>query len=65
MQLSGTTEGAEGLKGDSGDKAEELDGFDSAGGPSTTKETWGWMTNTLDWTSGDEDDLELDGTSSE
>lgn len=32
MQLSRATGGAEGLKGDSRDKANELDGFGSGGG---------------------------------
>jgi len=45
MQLGGTTRGAEGLKGDSGDGAEELDAFaeDKVEGswaePSSTKVT--------------------------
>lgn len=32
MQLGGTTGGAEGLKGDSGDEAKDLDGFGRGGG---------------------------------
>lgn len=48
MKLSRTTGGAEQLKGDKRDEAEELDGLRIGGGRgrlhflSTTNETWNW-----------------------
>lgn len=62
MQQSGTTGGAEGLKGDSGDKAEELYGFASGGGRGRLG---GTIHNEGDLVLDDEEDLELCLTSND
>lgn len=54
MQQSGTTGGAEGLKGDRGD--DEPDGIDSGGGRARLGRT---IYNKGDWLLNDKDDLEL------